>query len=136
MSGSTTVTDMSLSAAYAPVALYYDDADSVEYVRRDSACVYRRIDETLTMVLDMENREPIGFRLKGFKNFYLRKLKPSMEQLDDGNFVFLVTVIERLVAEMGDRHFQQDEERKKAYAMAADMARKDRVELHDLPEVA
>jgi hypothetical protein len=68
--------------------------------------------------------------LKGFKNFYLRKLKPSMKQLDDGNFVFLVTVIERLVAEMGDRRFQQDEERKKAYATAADMAQKDRVELH------
>jgi len=136
MSGTTTVTDMSLSSAYAPVALYYDDADSVEYVRRDSPCVYRRIDETLTMALDMRSLEAIGFRLKGFKNFYIRKLKPSMEQLDNSNFVFLVTVIERLVAEMGDRHFQQDEERKKAYAAAADIARKDRVELHDLPEVA
>jgi hypothetical protein len=136
MNRSTTITDMSLSATYKPVALYYDDADSVEYVRRDSPCIYRRIDETLTMVLDMENREAIGFRLKGFKNFYLRKLKPSMEQLDDGNFVFLVTVIERLVAEMGERHFEQDGERKKAYATAAKMARNDRVELHDLPAAA
>jgi hypothetical protein len=136
MNRSTSITDMSLSAEYIPVALYYEDADSVEYVRRDSPCVYRRVDETLTMVLDMGTREAIGFRLKGFKNFYLRKLKPSMEQLDDGNFVFLVNVIERLVAEMGDWHFQQDGERKKAYATAAEMARNDRVELHDFPEAA
>jgi hypothetical protein len=87
------------------------------------------------MVLDIGNRDPIGFRLKGFKNFYLRKIKPSMEQLDDGNFVFLVSVIEGLVAEMGDKIFK-DVERYKAYAAAAEIARTDRVELHDFLKAA
>ena len=58
-----------LRAEYKPKAIYLEDADTVEYVKMDVACVYRRIDGFLTLALDLKSRELIGFRFKGFKNF-------------------------------------------------------------------
>jgi hypothetical protein len=60
-----------LLSDYLPTAVYYADADTVEYVRRDVPCVYRRIDGILTLALDLHTREITGFRLKGFKNFFM-----------------------------------------------------------------
>jgi hypothetical protein len=51
-----------LLTEYVPAAVYLDEADSVEYVRRDVACVYRRVDGILTLVLDMKTRKLNGFR--------------------------------------------------------------------------
>ena len=90
-----------LTTPYVPVAIYLDDADSVEYVRRDVACVYRRVDGFLTLALDMKTRELNGFRLKGFKNFFLTRLKPRYKLLDD-DFIPLVSVIEEAVQTIGD----------------------------------
>ena len=70
-----------LESAYIPRAVYYADADTVEYVRRDTPCVYRRIDGILTLALDLHTREITGFRLKGFKNFFLNHLKPNTNSL-------------------------------------------------------
>lgn len=90
-----------LHSPYRPVALYLDDADSVEYVRRDVACVYRRVDGFLTLALDLKTRELTGFRLKGFKNFFLKHLQPKYKLLDD-DFMPMVSVIEEAVKVMGD----------------------------------
>ena len=70
-----------LRTPYVPAALYLEDADSVEYVRRDVACVYHRVDGFLTLALDMKTRELNGFRLKGFKNFFLKHLQPKYQFL-------------------------------------------------------
>src|SRR4029077_2594532 len=77
MDGATS--NIELHARYTPVGVYYEDADMVEYIRKDVPCVNRRIDDLLTLALDMESREPIGFKLKGFKNFYLHYFKPAQE---------------------------------------------------------
>jgi len=109
-----------LHTPYQPLAVYLDDADSVEYVRRDVPCVYRRVDGFLTLALDMKTRELTGFRLKGFRNFFLKYLKPRHRLLDD-DFISLVSVIEEAVQVLGDK-LVSDPERKGAYLQARKMA--------------
>lgn len=121
-----------LSTAYVPVAVYYAGADTVEYVRKDAATVYRRVDEFLTLILDMYDRETlIGFQLKGFRNFYLQD--GVRDRLGE-DFLSLVGLLERAVTWLGGEMF--DDERKDAYHRACKLALEDKVELHDLPKVA
>lgn len=44
---------------------YYEEADMLEYVTRDGPHVFRRVDDRLELALDMDTREPVGFRLMG-----------------------------------------------------------------------
>jgi hypothetical protein len=124
-----------LSLPYVPTALYFEEADSVEYVRRDVPCVYRRVDEFLTLVYDIADRELVGFRLKGFKNFYLRRLKPLHDR-DGHAFLNMVCVLERVVSDIGDEAFEADETRRDAYRQARELAQEDDVALCDLPDAA
>lgn len=113
-----------LTTPYSAVAIYYEGADMVEYVRRDAPSVCVRVDELLTLVVDMRNRDDlIGFRLKGFRNYYLRNLSG----LDD--FVSLVGVLEREITEVGNTTF----DRRDAYQRARTIAISDSVVLKDLP---
>ena len=119
-----------LSAPYKPAAIYYEQADSVEYVRSDKPCVYRRIDEFLTLVYDMDQRsEVLGFRLKGFKNFYLCHLTQG------GDFISLVGALERALTEAGNSAFEA-RERREAYNQSKEIALEDKVALRDLPRHA
>ena len=119
-----------LSASYRPAAIYYEEADSVEYVRADRPAVYRRIDGYLTLIFDMSDRSKLlGFRLKGFKNFYLSHLASMRD------FVTLVGALERAVTEAGNYAFDADE-RRNAYNLAREIALEDKVALRDLPYVA
>jgi len=109
-----------LAVEYSPAAIYLDDADSVEYVRHDTSSVYRRVDGFLTLVFDMKTKELNGFRLKGFRNFFLKHLKPRYQLMDD-DFIPLVSVIEEAVQLMGDK-IVADPRRKDAYRQARKMA--------------
>ena len=120
--------------SYKPKALYYEDADSLEYVRIDAPSVYRRIDEFLTLILDLETREPIGFKIKGFKNFYLRTIR-SNSRGTEAPFLRLITVVESLMTELGAGIFSETP-RRDAYKTAADIATEDQVILSDLPKAA
>ena len=119
-----------LQTAYKPVAIYLDDADCIEYVRCDVACVYRRVDGFLTLTLDMKTRELNGFRLKGFKNLFLKHLQPKYRLFDD-HFIPLVTVIEEAVCLIGDE-VTRDPERQSAYREVKKMAHDDRVAIEPL----
>lgn len=113
-----------LTTPYAPIAVYYEDADMVEYVRRDVPAVAKRVDALLTLLVGMRDREDvIGFRLKGFKNYYLRNLAG----LDD--FVALVTILEQEITKIGDATF----DRREAYKKARELAVAGNVVLKDLP---
>lgn len=118
---------------YAPTALYYADADSLEYVRNDVPHVYRRIDEFLTIILDVHSREAVGFKIKGFRHFYLSTLKPDLSSRSE--FPRLVTVLERLMTDLGESLFNETF-RHEAYATAADIARRDQVIVSDWPSAA
>ena len=123
-----------LHSAYQPLALYLDDADSVEYVRRDVSCVYRRVDGFLTLILDLKTRELVGFRLKGFRNFFLNHLKPRYRLLDH-DFISLVSVIEEAVQVLGDK-LVSDPERTDAYRQARKMAFEGKAKIEPIDAMA
>jgi hypothetical protein len=124
----TNMTD--LETTYQAAAVYLEDADSVEYLRRDVPRVYRRVDSFLTLVLDMKTRELSGFRLKGFRNFFLKHLQPKYQILDN-DFIPLVSAIEQVLQIVGD-DITSDLDRKNAYRQAKLMAHEDSVAIKPL----
>lgn len=121
-----------LTTEYTPVAIYFAGSDTVEYVRVDAPSIYRRIDNFLTLIFDMKDRDQlIGFQLKGFRNFYLQD--EVRARLGD-DFLSLVGLLERAMTRLGDGVFDATE--KEAYDRARRLALEDKVELHDLPRVA
>lgn len=124
--------DAWLSGAREPVAVYYADADCVEYIAEDTTCVYDRIDSFLTLIYDETQIIPVGFKLKGFLNA-LGRMKERYG-LSDSHVVELVKVVENACLEMGEKNFGGDTRRKLAYRAASKLARD--VKLYDLPEAA
>jgi hypothetical protein len=112
----------SLTSQYSPVAVYYEDADTVEYVRKDVPCVNRRIDDFLTLTLAMSDRRAIGFRLKGFKNFYLHHFEERSVG-DRELFLKLMSVIEKATMTLGNKVF--DDQRYAGYKEAYRIAEED-----------
>ncbi|OBQ61203.1 MULTISPECIES: hypothetical protein [Mesorhizobium] len=119
--------------SYRPCAIYYEQSDSLEYVRVDSPSVYRRVDDFLTLILAMEDRSPIGFKLKGFRHFYLRHLKRNYHS-ERQEFLALVKIVEEALCVFGDKVF--DDEKRVAYQRAIDIAQSDNVEVRDFPSMA
>ena len=124
-----TMPGVELRSGYVPSAIYYADADTVEYVQKDGPCIHRRIDGILTLTLDLQTRELIGFRIKGFRNFFINHLKPKYKLLD-GDFIPLVSVLERAVEVVGYTVCPTDDS-VEAYRKARKMAHDDRVALED-----
>lgn len=120
-----------LTTPYTAAAIYYDEADMVEYVRADVPSVATRVDNMLTLIHSMKRRdELIGFKLKGFKNFYLREVLPKVEAIGDEDFLMLVTVFETAIKKAADGLFEE-RQRKEAYQQARRMAFEDKVILKD-----
>jgi|GEM_PF-6799690 len=129
----TEITDIEawLHAKGQPTAVYLADSDCVEYVAEDTTAVYERVDEWLTLIFDETSIIPIGFKLKGFRNVF-EKLKPELGW-NDGQFVQLVAVVERICTSLGDEAIE-DVRRRQSYAAAAKLAKD--VVLYDLPLAA
>lgn len=119
--------------SYVAKALYYEDADALEYVRTDVPHIYRRVDEFLTLIFDFDSRDVVGFKIKGFRHFYAKSLQPNLGS--HAEFPRLVTVLEQLMTRLGDGIFDETP-RHKAYTTAADIARRDQVVVSDLPSAA
>ncbi|MBW8791454.1 MAG: hypothetical protein JF594_27995 [Rhizobium leguminosarum] len=119
--------------SYRPCAIYYEQSDSLEYVRQDTPVIYRRIDDFLTLILAMDNRAPLGFKLKGFRHFYLRNLKKNYHS-ERQEFLTLVKIVEDALCVLGDKVF--DDEKRIAYQRAIDIAQSDNVEVRDFPSMA
>ena len=117
-----------LEGAYIPTAAYYLDSDCVEYVKRDCSVIYDRIDEFLTLIMDIE-KNIIGFKLKGFKHVYEQRLL-SQSRFLGLEFVHLVSAIESLVNSLGEKFIEEANERRtKAYRAAYNLAANDNVHL-------
>ncbi|EJC78985.1 hypothetical protein Rleg4DRAFT_0566 [Rhizobium leguminosarum bv. trifolii WSM2297] len=125
--------DLVASKDYQPTAIYYEDSDSLEYLRVSSPAIYRRIDTILTLILSMEDRSLVGFKLKGFKNFYIRNLKNRFGS-NCPDFIELVDVLQEVTRTLGEQVFE--EKQKNAYHSALEMAAKDRVHVRDFPKIA
>ena len=126
--------DLVMPSAYTPKAVYFDESDTLEYSRLDGPTIFRRVDGYLTLVLDIDSREPVGFALKGFRHFYLTVLKPQLG-LNETHFVALIRVLEAALGAAGDSLFEEAE-RQKAYRQALEIAQEDEVLLEEFPEVA
>ncbi len=125
--------DLVASKEYEPAAIYYEDSDSLEYLRASAPAIYRRIDTVLTLILSMEDRSLIGFKLKGFKNFYNRNLKNRLGA-DCPQFIELVDVLQEVTRTLGQQVFQ--EKQLNAYKSALEMAAEDKVHVSDFPRIA
>jgi hypothetical protein len=123
-----------LNGDYLPTAIYYDDSDSLEYIRRDASCVYRRIDPFLTLIFSMNDRALLGFRLKGFRHFYLHRRR-NRNQSELVEFPLLVGILEEAMSDFGGKIFDE-QERLSAYTEARNIAEEDRVVLRDFTKVA
>lgn len=55
-----------LTAPYRPVAIHYTEADALEYVERDVPTFARRVHPSLDVLVAMDSREPIGWRIYGW----------------------------------------------------------------------
>jgi len=115
-----------LSATYKPAAAYMQDSDCVEYVAEDTVCVYQRIDEALTLVYDETGFGLVGFKLKGFRNFF-EHVKEDIG-LTEGHFVELCRVLEQVCLKGGEEHIG-DARRKNAYRAAEKIAKRDNVQI-------
>ena len=116
---------------YKPAAVYFLNSDCVEYVKEDSLCVYERVDGFLTLILDETKFNLIGFKLKGFKYIFEKHVKPLLE-LNDSQFIELVSVIEAMFTRIGDEVFaggEDDDERRRGYKAAIKLASHDNVKL-------
>jgi hypothetical protein len=51
---------------YVPTLAHYKEGDRIEYVTRDCAAVYERVDENLDIIRDMATGTIIGFQLNGW----------------------------------------------------------------------
>jgi hypothetical protein len=119
---------------YTPRALYYRESDSVEYIRKDVPTVHRRIDEYLTLVLSMRERKLIGFKLKGFRHFYLNTYRFRHDS-KESHFLYMIQVLEEAMTYLGDDILCQDD-RREAYRQASEIAQEDNVIFPDLTSVA
>lgn len=115
-----------LNAAYTPAAVYLKESDCVEYVAEDTTCVYHRIDGLLTLIYDETGYGLVGFKLKGFRNFF-ESIKDDIG-LTEGHFIALCQVLERVCLKSGEEHIG-DARRRSAYKAAEKIAERDNVQL-------
>lgn len=112
----------------AKLAVYFPSMDYIDYIREDGIRISERIDEYLS-VLRNEFGDVVGFKLKGFKNYFLKKLKPEFS-LADTDFVWLSDLLAVLIHEEGDKIFadeQRSVQRMSAYRQVRAIAREDKV---------
>jgi hypothetical protein len=126
----TTATLDPLGQSYKPSAVYFLDSDCVEYVKEDAFCIYDRIDSFLTLILDETQRNVVGFKLKGFKHVFDRHIKPRHPELQNCEFIDLVSMIETAFTDLGNQVFSiEEDERERAYMAARKLAANDNVKL-------
>lgn len=120
------VTDLLTDRTYVPTAIYYREADFLEYVREDTPHISRRVDEYLTLILSMTERQLIGLRIKGFRHLYMKFA--SNKDMSDASFFLLSHIFEDVMKEIGDNLFDEIE-RRKAYEEAISIAVRDQVQV-------
>lgn len=130
MTRHATAADFSLGHGqeFQKLAVYFPSMDYVDYVREDGIKICERVDQFLTVIWN-ENDEMVGFKLKGIKNFFLKKLKPALS-LQDDDFLWVRDLFVALATEKGSEMFPNDdrqERRRTAYRRAVRIASEDNV---------
>lgn len=128
MTRHATAADFTLGSGgvFQKLAVYFPSMDYVDYVREDGIKVYERVDQFLTVIWN-ENNDMVGFKLKGIRNYFLRKLQPALS-LQDDDFVWVSELFAALATEIGNDLFEngvRQDEKRAAYKRAAKIARED-----------
>ena len=111
-------------SSYAPVAVYFESSDCLEYVRADDLFYYDRIDSFLTLVRDIDTKKAVGFKLKGFRH-YFQHLNAE-EALTEDQFVSVMQAFSVIYTENGES-ILDNENARKAYDEAVQIATNDNV---------
>lgn len=125
---------------FKPHAAYYEDMDYIEYVTADVITVAERVDPFLTILWDKNQDKVIGFKLKGFRNYFENIFKPLYD-LNNDEFVQLASAIEHLYTIEGItivRQLQDEKSRdrnRQAYRRAMELAANQNVRLYQKPEI-
>ena len=129
MTRHATAADFALGGGdFKRAAVYFPSMDYVDYIREDGVNICERVDQFLTVIFN-EDGDMVGFKLKGIRNFFLKKLKPALS-LEDDDFVWVRDLFVALASAKGDEMFPDDERkvtRMKAYRRAAKIAKEDDV---------
>lgn len=124
---------------FAPHAAYFEALDCIEYVNKDCTIIAERIDELLTLFRKNGTQEYVGFKIKGFRNYFEKTLK-GMYALTEEDFVRLTSVMEAICRDKAETVLSgsMPEKTKSAYKIAYDMAHLEAVNLSnfDLREAA
>ena len=123
-----------LTAPFQARAVYFSDSDCVEYVMEDTFTVYERVDDFLTLIYDETKISPVGFKLKGFKNFFSKHLQPLFK-LHDEQFVEMISVLEARCTAIGNGIVENDR-RRRSYMAAMRLAKNVRLEGFYLQDAA
>lgn len=121
-----------LSENFEARASYSEEMDFLEYLKNDTTTVSQRIDNCLTLMLDAESREVIGFRFKGFRYVFNTVIRPLVK-LRNEDFDPLITAMEVVFTTLGNDCVAglrpDDERRLQAYQKALEIAKRDSVKL-------
>tara|TARA_A100001391_G_scaffold72136_3_gene46016 strand:- start:17177 stop:17425 length:249 start_codon:yes stop_codon:yes gene_type:complete len=82
----------------------------------------------------MRERKLIGFKLKGFRHFYLNTYRFRHDS-KESHFLYMIQVLEEAMTYLGDDILCQDD-RREAYRQASEIAQEDNVIFPDLTSVA
>lgn len=91
--------NISMAPYFVQRAVYNHSMDCIEYVCADTITITKRVDDFLTLIYDVENRALIGFKIKGFKHFFEKDIKPKYPDIE---FLPLVNVLEEIISMLGN----------------------------------
>ena len=115
---------------YRPRAVYFHDFDCVEYVKEDAFVIYERVDEFLTLIHDRTQKFAVGFSSLRASSIFLLRLLARSTGSATNDLLSLVSAIEAIAQFVGDDLYK-DEERRRCYQAALEIAANDNVYLHD-----
>jgi len=113
-------------------ATYYRKMDFLEYVSADTTVIAERVDGFLTILMDADHQQLVGFRLKGFGYVFKTHIQPAMK-LQPQHFDPIVFALTRFFTDVGNAMTSDDsnspEQREEAYKQVVELAQRDQVAL-------
>lgn len=113
-----------LSDNFRKCACYYPKIDHVEYLTDDVVAIADRIDPFLTVLWNEDFSDYVGFKLKGFHAWYVRRNKDTHTEED---FNLLVEALEYYVTQIGNSMFPENPARKAAYNNVISFIKRDKI---------
>lgn len=103
-------------SCFSPHAAYYNALDCIEYVNKDCTIIAERVDEFLTLFRQNATDDYVGFKLKGFRNFFETSLRHTLD-LKDEDFVTLKEMMLVICTEKANEFVANKDSYKIAYKM-------------------